>query len=156
MTNTSKFFVGAVIVGAVAVGAVMVSRLRVESVPAPVAAAVPPTVVPKSAVPARAPRKTVTTPFAVSPELATLVKPLLQPGTDLKIASEGFATSVSFVATAHAARNLGIPFVVLKDRVVGRGLPLATAIHQLKPVADAKAEAARAIAEARSGITRSR
>lgn len=155
MTNTSKFWVGALIVGAVGVGAAVANRNRVDVTPTvPIAAAeVPQPVVSKAALPIPAPRKNVeVTPLVLTPERATIVKPILQPGTDLMMASEGFGSFESFVATAKAAKNLGIPFVVLKDRVVAQRMALASAIRELKPSVDAKAEAERAVTEARSEI----
>src|SRR5262245_49424786 len=110
MTNTSKFWTGALIVGAVSVGAVVANRNRVDVTPAvPIAATeVAPPVVTKAALPLPAVKKAPEPPLVMSVGLAALVKPLLQRGTDLTMASEGFATSESFVATAHAAKNLGI------------------------------------------------
>jgi len=107
----------------------------------------------KAALPAPVARKAAE-PIVMSVGLETLVKPLLNKGTDLEMASEGFTTSESFVATAHAAKNLGIPFVVLKDRVVAQRLSLTAAIREVKPEVNAKAEADRAIAEARSSMSR--
>lgn len=156
MTNTSKFWVGALIVGAVGVGAVVANRNRVVVTPAvPIAATeVAPPVETKAALPMPKPQKAGAEPIVVTAGLETLVKPLLQKGTDLAMASEGFTSSATFVATAHAAKNLDVPFVLLKDRVVAQRMSLEAAIRDLKPGADAKAEAARAISEARSEITR--
>lgn len=157
MTNTSKFWVGALIVSAVALGAVAVNRTRLDVSPAAPLATAEPAPLPATppALP-RAPRATEPMPsLVVSVGLANLVKPLLQPGTDLTMASEGFATREAFVATAYAAKNLGIPFVVLKDRIVAQRLSLASAIREVKPEVNAKAEADRATAEARSEIARS-
>lgn len=159
MTNTSKFWTVAVIVGAVAAGAAIANNNRVEATNvAPQVSVAPaevsePTVT-KTALPLPKPRKAVAGPIAMSTGLATLVRPLLKRGTDLTMASEGFTTSESFVATAHAAKNLGIPFVVLKDRVVGQRLSLAAAIKEIKPDVDARAEATRAINAARAEISR--
>ena len=156
MTNTSKFWVGALIVGAVGVGAVVANRNRVDVIPSGAVAAPEETapVVTKAALPMPTTRRPLAAPIEMSTGLATLVKPLLQRGTDLTMASQGFVNSESFVATAHAAKNLGIPFVVLKDRIVAQRMSLAAAIHEIQPEADAKAEAARAISEARSAIAR--
>jgi hypothetical protein len=158
MTNTSKFWTGALIVGAVAVGVVIANRNRVDVTPAvPVAASEP---APAPAVPARRalpmPKRTAepAPALVLSTDLAGLAKPLLQPGTDLTMASEGFSSRESFLATAYAAKNLSIPFVVLKDRVVAAKTPLESAIREIRPDADAKREAARAIAEARSEVVR--
>jgi hypothetical protein len=157
MTNTSKFWVGALIVGAVATGAAIANRHRVDVTPAVPVAAVEPDNTPRAphkALPMPA-RKTEPAPALVlTSDLASLAKPLLQPGTDLTMASDGFSTRETFLSTAYAAKNLNIPFIVLKDRVVAQRMSLAAAIRELKPDADAKAEAARAIAEARSEIVR--
>lgn len=155
MTNTSKFWVGALIVGAVALGTIVTNRNRFNTAPAVSIAAADVTspVVATDALPM--PKTKVAEPALVmSAGLATLVTPLLQRGTDLTMASEGFATSESFVATAHAAKNLGIPFVVLKDRVVGQRMSLVSAIKEIKPEVDAKAEASRATSAARDEISR--
>lgn len=159
MTNTSKFWVGALIVGAVAAGAVAANRARLNMAanepPAASAEVTPAAPIPT---PHRAPtpskRAETSAEPVVTAEIAEVVKPLLQPGTDVTVASEGFATRESFVATAYAAKNLSIPFVVLKDRVVTQHLALASAIRQLKPDVNAKIEADRATAEARSEIAR--
>lgn len=157
MTNTSKFWTGALIVGAVGIGAVVTNRNRIEMQTVPIAAseAESSPVVSKAALPMPATRRAdPVAPLVVTSGLASIVKPLLQPGTDMTMASDGFTTSESFVATAHAAKNLGIPFVVLKDHVVAQRLSLADAIRQIKPEANAKTEAARAIAEARASMSR--
>ena len=155
MTNTSKFWAGALIVGAVATGAVVANRNRVEVVPvAPIAADEAASRVTKAALPMPRALKAAEPARVMSVGLENIVKPLLQKGTDLTMASAGFTTDETFVATAHAAKNLGIPFVVLKDRVVAQRLSLAAAILEIRPEADAKAEAARAISVARSEISR--
>jgi hypothetical protein len=158
MTNTSKFWVGALVVGVLGAGAVMANRSRVDITPAvPMAAAEPAApVVSKAALPLPKPRaaEPETVPFMMSDELAAIARPLLQPGTDLVTATEGFPSRESFLATAYAAKNTGIPFVILKDRIVAQRQPLAAAIQDVKPEVDAKAEAARAISAARSEIAR--
>jgi len=158
MTNTSKFWVGALVVGVLGAGAVVANRNRVEVTPAvPIAAAEPASpVVSKAALPLPKPKtaEPEVVPFLMSDELAAIAKPLLQPGTDLLTASEGFPSRESFLATAYAAKNLDIPFVILKDRVVAGRQPLVAAITEAKPEVDAKAEAARAISAARSEIAR--
>ena len=72
----------------------------------------------------------------------------------MTMASEGFSSSEAFVATAHAARNLNIPFVVLKDRVVAQKKSLAAAISEIKPEVNAKIEAAKAVAGAKEDLGR--
>jgi hypothetical protein len=159
MTNTSKFWVGALVVGVLGAGAVVANRNRVEVTPAvPMAAAAEPAApaVSKAALPLpkTRPAAPAVVPFMMSDELALIAKPLLQPGTDLITASEGFSSRESFLSTAYAAKNTGIPFVILKDRVVAQKQSLETAIGEVKPEVNAKAEAARAISAARSEIAR--
>jgi hypothetical protein len=158
MTNTSKFWTVALIAGAVGIGAAVANRDQVEeAVPQMAVAAAAPEIpeptVTKAALPMPKPRK-VAEPLVMSSGLAAIVRPLLQRGTDLTMASQGFETSESFVATAHAAKNLGIPFVVLKDRVVAQKMSLAEAIKEIKPDVNAKAEATRATNAAREEISR--
>jgi hypothetical protein len=86
------------------------------------------------------------------PELRDRVKAVLNPGSRLEIAAADFDNSEQFVTVAHAARNTKVPFMVLKDRVVNRGQSLAEAIREFKPELDAKAEATRARAAARSDL----
>ncbi len=86
------------------------------------------------------------------PELRDRVKAVLNPGSRLELAAEGFGDAELFVAVAHAARNTQVPFVVLKDRVLNRGQSLAEAIHEFKPELDAKTEVRRARAAARSDL----
>ena len=155
MTNTSKFWVGALIVSAVGAGAYIANRNRVDVTPeVPVAAVESAPMVTKAALPMPASRKEAVVPFMMTSELSALAKQLLQPGTDLNMASEGFSSRETFLATAYAAKNLDIPFVLLKDRVVAQRQSLASAIGEVKPEVNAKAEAARAISAAKSEIAR--
>jgi hypothetical protein len=64
-------------------------------------------------------------------------------------ACTGFKTQKECAATVHASQNLGIPFADLKSKVTG-GEKLGKAIKELKPDADAKAEARKAEHQARS------
>jgi len=86
------------------------------------------------------------------PQVRDRVKHVLNPGSRLELAAEDFDSSEQFVTVAHAARNTNIPFMVLKDRVVNQGQPLAQAIREFKPELDAKAEVTRARAAARSDL----
>ena len=161
MTNASKIWVGVLIVGAVAVGAIVADQKRneemtpatTEVMSAP--AATPATKAPAPAWPMPVEKKAPAPHLVVSTELAQVVKPLLQPGTDLTIASDGFDSREDFVATAYASRNLKVPFVLLKDRVTAQHMTLTKAIQDVKPEVNAKVEADRATAEARSEISRS-
>jgi hypothetical protein len=87
-----------------------------------------------------------------APELGERLKPLLNRGANMTIAAEGFGDAEQFAAVAHAARNTGVPFMLLKHRVVGEGKSLADAIRELQPGTNATVEAERAIAEARSDL----
>jgi hypothetical protein len=87
-----------------------------------------------------------------SPALHARVKKLLRPGADMGVVSEGFSTAEDLAATAHAAQNLGVPFMLLKSRVVDQGQTLPKAIGELRPEVDARVEADRARAEARSDL----
>jgi hypothetical protein len=87
-----------------------------------------------------------------SPELHARMKPLLNKGADVAIASEDFRSAEQFAAVAHAARNTDVPFMVLKHRVVTQGKSLVTAIKESRPDIDAVVEANRAVAAARSDL----
>lgn len=84
------------------------------------------------------------------------VKPLLNRGADMTVASDGFRDAEQFVTIAHAARNTEIPFVLLKHRVLTEGKSLTTAIRESKPDLDATIEVNRARAEAKSDMARLR
>ena len=89
---------------------------------------------------------------ASEPDVHRHLKPLLNRGTKMKIASEGFRDAEQFAIVAHAAHNTKVPFMVLKHRVLNEGKSLADAIAESKPDVDAAAEAKRARAEARQGL----
>jgi hypothetical protein len=109
-----------------------------------------------SAIPVRvASRRTPATTRALpaaSPELHARLKPVLNPGTDLTLAAEGFRTAEQFAAVVHAARNTGTPFPVLKHRVLEDRMTLAAALRQEKPGINAVAEATRAQTMARGDV----
>jgi hypothetical protein len=87
-----------------------------------------------------------------APELHTRIKPLLNRGTDLEIASQGFRDGEQFATVAHAARNTEVPFMVLKHRVLNEGQSLTAAIRTSKPDVNAAAEARRAREQAKSDL----
>lgn len=90
---------------------------------------------------------------ATEPALQKRLKGVLNQGTNVQMAAEGFRTGEQFAAVAHAARNTGVPFMVLKDRVVTKGMSLAAALRDVKPDIDASAEANRAREMARADVT---
>jgi hypothetical protein len=87
-----------------------------------------------------------------APELHDRLKPILNRGTNMKLAAEGFENAEQFATIAHAAKNTGIPFVVLKHRVLNEGKTLAEAIEQSKPEMNSATEARQARADARSAL----
>jgi hypothetical protein len=89
---------------------------------------------------------------ASEPALQKRLKDVLNQGTDLQMAAEGFRSGEQFAAVAHAARNTGVPFMVLKDRVVAKRMSLTAALRDAKPDLDAAAEATRALNMARADI----
>ena len=89
---------------------------------------------------------------ASSVELQSRLKPILSEGTNMKMASAGFRDGEQFASVAHAARNVGIPFMVLKQRVLEGKMSLAAAIRELKSDANPALEATRARILARADI----
>lgn len=89
---------------------------------------------------------------ASEPRLHDRLKPVLNRGARMEVAAEGFRNGEEFAMVAHAARNTNVPFMILKHRVLNEGRTLADAIHDAKPEVDAKAEAAKAAAAAKSDI----
>jgi hypothetical protein len=88
-----------------------------------------------------------------TPELHERLKPVLNKGTNMTIAAEGFRSAEEFATVAHAARNTEVPFMVLKHRVLTEGKSLAKAIRESKPDINANAEVRRAREAARSDLT---
>lgn len=93
------------------------------------------------------------TPLTIKPGLGAKIQPLLPPGMTVDVASAGFKNVGQFVAAAHVAKNLDLPFASLKTEMVDNGHSLGDAIHTLKPDADAKAEATRAEVQAKADIS---
>jgi hypothetical protein len=89
---------------------------------------------------------------ATEPELHARLKPLLNRGTRMELAAEGFKDAEQFAAVAHGARNTEIPFMVLKHGVLEEGKTLAQAIKASRPDLDARREARRAYDAARFDI----
>jgi hypothetical protein len=113
---------------------------------APVAAATPRAVGP------RVPRATRPVLAAASTDLHARLKPVLNRGTNMQIAAEGFRDGQQFATVAHAARNTEVPFALLKHRVLSEGKSLTAAIRESKPAVDAAVQAELALAQARADI----
>src|SRR5258708_27415741 len=78
-------------------------------------------------------------------KLSGKLQSLLPAGTNLQQAYQGFKNLGQFVAAVHVSHNLGIPFEQLKAKMTGPSAEsLGKAIEQLKPTANAKAEAKKA------------
>jgi hypothetical protein len=146
--------------GAIAVGVWGVPRLmdRFEGpAPEPAVHVEAPATTPE---PAKAPavrRRAAVSPKAAlpasTPELHARLKPVLNKGTKLALAAEGFRDAEQFATVAHAARNTQVPFMVLKHRVLTEGKSLTAAIRESKPDVNAAAEVRRARAAAREDVT---
>ena len=97
--------------------------------------------------------------------LATQLKGLFPPDTDLQLASSGFKNLGQFVAAAHVSKNLGIPFDQLKSKMLGISttagesgdspVSLGKAIKELRPEADATSEVKKAERQAKEEIKQS-
>jgi hypothetical protein len=120
-----------------------------EEAPAPAAASHTAASHPKVVAKERTASPTVA---ASEPKVQARLKPVLNRGTKLEMAADGFASAEQFATVAHAAHNTSVPFMVLKHRVLNEKRSLADAIHESKPELDAKAEVTRARQEAKSDI----
>jgi hypothetical protein len=90
--------------------------------------------------------------LVTQPRLADRAQPLLQRGADVQLAAEGFRTPELFMAVAHASRNLEVPFVVLKHRVLNERMTLSKAIAAARPDVNAAEHASQAMAAARADV----
>ena len=108
-------------------------------------AADPSTAAPSQQAPAQA--GSAVPPASPSTRLAAIVPSGMTP----QQACLGFDSVAECAATLHAAQNLNLPYPGLKAKVTG-GQNLAAAIHDLKPSADAKAEARKAVDQARADL----
>ena len=87
-----------------------------------------------------------------APRLHQRLKPLLNRGADMAIVSQGFKSAEDLAATVHAARNVDVPFMLLKHRIVDQGKSLTAAIRETKPDVNAEKAAAQARAQAREDL----
>jgi hypothetical protein len=158
MTTAKKVALTAGLAGAIALGVWAVPRVmdnQGRSTDAPVAEVAAPAtpVVETAPAPRRAARvSTVAVLPASTPALHETLKPILNRGTKVEVAAEGFDSAEQFAMVAHAARNTEVPFMVLKHRVLEERKSLAAAIRESKPGINAAAEALRARAEARRDV----
>ena len=79
---------------------------------------------------------------------------MLPNGMTSQQACSGFKNLGQCVAAIHVSNNLKIPFDDLKAKMTGDNTEsLGKSIHELKPDADAKAEAAKATKQAKKNIS---
>jgi hypothetical protein len=79
-----------------------------------------------------------------NPKLESRLHALLPPGMTVRQAAQGFGDQNQFVSTVHVSRNLDIPFIKLKAKIVDERLSLGQAIQALRPDADVSKELTRA------------
>jgi hypothetical protein len=89
---------------------------------------------------------------ASAPPVQQHAKSMLNEGTDVEMAAHGFTDATLFVSTVYAAKNTGIPFMVLKHRMLKEGHTLSDAIRLSKPELDAVVEMERARTKARAVV----
>lgn len=97
-------------------------------------------------------RETAPAVALTEPTLHARLKPVMNRGTKMELAAEGFRNAEQFATVAHAARNTEVPFMVLKHRVLTEGRTLASAIRESKPDLDAAMEVQKARDEAREDL----
>src|SRR5204863_8511544 len=94
-------------------------------------------------------RPAVSDQLARNTNLMTRLQALFPAGTDLKTEASQFRNLGQFVAAAHVSHNLDIPWTDMKAKMTGdHAVSLGKAIQDLKPQADAKAEADKATKQA--------
>ena len=161
MTTGKKVALTIGLVGAIALGVWAVPRLNndrlsndtmVADVTEPAAPVVEKTA-PRRVARASKPADTVAALPASTPALHDRLKPVLNRGTKVDVAAEGFSSAEQFATVAYAARYTEVPFMVLKHRVLEEGKTLAAAIRESKPGVNAAAEVVRAREAARRDIS---
>jgi len=118
--------------------------------PAPSPASAPRAEAPRARTTKIAPRRSVMP--ASTEALQKRLKPVLNRGTNMTMAAEGFQDAEQFAMVAHASRNTQVPFILLKHRVLKEHKTLGAAIRASKPDANVESETNRARTQARSDI----
>jgi hypothetical protein len=88
------------------------------------------------------------------PLLAAMVRGRMPIGTNLLMVAAGFDDVPQFVAAVNASKNLGIPFHLLKRRMVNDGMSLRLAIQDMLPRGDYRSATLRAENEASAILDR--
>ena len=151
----TKLWARSLVVAGALTGAVALAGCN-RDVPEPTPPPPTPSVAAQSdARPARPVVSRVATMRSATPTLAEKAQGLLNPGADVNLAVQGFGSPQQFLAVVYAAKNVNVPFVVLKDKVVTKKMTLAQAISATsKYSVNANLEAARAESEARADLAR--
>jgi hypothetical protein len=89
---------------------------------------------------------------ATHPELHQRLKPVLNRGTNMNKAADGFRNAEEFAMVAHASRNTEVPFMLLKQRVLEQNMSLDEAIRASKPEIDVAGAVREAKAEALADV----
>ncbi len=101
----------------------------------------------------RAHGKTAAQILAHNNQLSSRLASLLPAGMNVQTAAAGFRNLGQFIAAVHVSHNLGIPFLALKDKMLGPpSMSLGKAIHTLRPAANAKSALRKADGEARRDL----
>ena len=79
---------------------------------------------------------------------------ILNRGTDVGMASDGFRDATEFISVAYVWKNTEIPIMMLKHCVLTEGLTLSEAIRASRPDLDAVREMDRARTKARADLSR--
>lgn len=87
-----------------------------------------------------------------TPALHARLQPILARGTKVELAASGFDSAEQFATVAYLAHNTGVPFVLLKHRLLNEGRSLSDAVTLSKPDLNADLEVSRAQAEARAEL----
>jgi hypothetical protein len=100
----------------------------------------------------------IVTRISKNPTLEAKVNALLPTtGMSLTQAAAGFRSTEQFLAALHASKNLGISFAKLQAEMTGKDHDtLSTAIHELKPSANAEQQAQLANTQARQDLQSSK
>ena len=91
-------------------------------------------------------------PLKLDPSLAAAVSPLLPKGMELAAAAQGFQKPLPFLSALFVSRNLGLDLVEVKRKIFekpGKTRSLSSVIGELRPDRDAKAEARKALSQAK-------
>jgi hypothetical protein len=155
---TTNLWVRSIVVAGAVTGGLILGGCNREAAEPPSPAPAPVPVAQPAAEPvARVARPVVSKAVAIAPvgtPLAERAQSILAPGADVTLAAQGFRSPQQFMAVAYASKNLDIPFVLLKDKVLTKKMTLARAISVSTKGVNPTLEAQRAESEARAELAR--